>query len=96
MMARLPARGDRSQALHPMTFRATNSEQVESRLGFAVRRVGPSGVQYVQGDHVLSIEAARSPADLRVFAQSDRSWDPPNENEPISKEQMRSITRNIR
>ena len=75
-------------------FKIIGPNEVESDLGYSVRRADRFLLIYAEGDHVLHIEV--EPGDgLAIYSSTLRSWLPPYDNEVVGVREREQILARI-
>jgi hypothetical protein len=76
-------------------FNLVRQGVVRSTLGFEVR-VSSSRLEYVEGEHVISLQASPLSTSVGQFNLSENGisgWDSPFDNEPLNREKRREVAK---
>jgi hypothetical protein len=78
-------------------FKIPRVNVIESEEGFSVEVLGRTGLLYTEQLRSMWIDSeVLATANIAVFTESIRRWNPPYEREPINEDQRDTIIDNIR
>lgn len=80
-------------------FWKSSGNVIESTEGFSVLLSGRTGLKYIEGDHVLSIDAEMLLSDSPfaiVSISKIQQWDSPYSHQLIDDRERERITNNVR